>query len=71
MEITVTKPEGPFEMSGNRWDSEKEELKKNHSELTNEDLCFDSGKENELLERIRTRLDENLTEGHYMVYFCG
>jgi hypothetical protein len=70
MEI-ITKASGPFEMSGNRWDSEKEELKRKHSELTDEDLCFDIGKENELLARISTRLNENLTEGHYMVYFCN
>jgi hypothetical protein len=71
MEITVTKAAGPFEMSGNCWDIQKEELKGKHSQLTDADLRFDTGKECELLSRIEARLNENQTEGyHYIVYRC-
>jgi len=71
MEIDANEVAFPFEMSGNCWDSQKRELKVKHSGLTDADLSFEPGKETELLARITSRLNENLTEGHYMVYFCG
>jgi hypothetical protein len=72
MEITVTKYAGPFEMSGNCWDTQKEALKGKHSQLTDADLDFESGKENELLERIEASLNKDCETGYrYIVYHCG
>ncbi|HTB30944.1 MAG TPA: hypothetical protein VK808_02905 [Bacteroidia bacterium] len=72
MEITVTKAAGPFEMLGNCWDERKKELKWKHSQLTDADLSFETGKENELLSRIEARLNENRADGHhYIVYHCS
>ena len=72
MEITIKKSAGPFEMSGNCWDAQKKELKGTHSQLTDADLSFESGKENELLGRIESRLNESSANGHeYIVYYCG
>jgi len=69
MEIIVTKSAEPFEMSGNFWDTQKKELKGNHSQLTDADLSFEFGKEDELLWRIATALNKDLEEGcHYIVY---
>ncbi len=72
MEINVPKAAGPFEMTGSCWDIRKEELKIKHSELTDADLDFEFGKEDELLSRIATALNKNLEEGcRYIVYHCG
>jgi hypothetical protein len=72
MEITVFKTDGPFEMSGNCWDSQKKELKEKHVELTDADLSFEQGKENELLNRIEAALNKNREVGcRYIVYHCN
>ena len=47
-----------FKMNGN-WETQSEQLKKNYSQLTDADLNFETGKENELLSRMETRLDKN------------
>lgn len=47
-----------FKMTGN-WNDQSKELKKSYGQLTEEDLKFESGKENELLTRIENRLHKS------------
>jgi hypothetical protein len=68
----VTKTTGPFEMKENCWDTRKKELKEDFSQLTDSDLNFETGKENELLDRIKARINEGCEVGyHYIVYHCS
>ena len=39
-----------------RWSEVKEQLKENNIELTDEDLEYEPGKENELLERLQEKM---------------
>jgi hypothetical protein len=55
METTKSKPNEAFKMNGN-WDSQSKQLKKKYAQLTDADLKFETGKENELLSRIEARL---------------
>ncbi len=72
MEIIVTKSAGPFDMSGNCWYIQKEELKEKHSQLTDADLRFEPGKEDELITRIAIALNKNLEVGcRNIVYHCN
>jgi hypothetical protein len=50
-----------FKVTGN-WKNQSNELKKSYSQLTEEDLKFEPGKENELLSRIENRLHKNRAE---------
>jgi len=61
METTKNKTAETFKMTGN-WDTQSKQLKKNYSQLTDADLKFEPGKENELLSRIQTRLNKNREE---------
>jgi uncharacterized protein YjbJ (UPF0337 family) len=61
METTKSKANEKFEMTGN-WETQAKELKKNYAQLTDADLKFEAGKENELLGRIETRLKKNREE---------
>lgn len=58
METTKNKANETFKMNGN-WETQAKQLKKNYSQLTDADLKFEAGKENELLSRIETRLKKN------------
>jgi hypothetical protein len=58
MESTKNKTTETFKMNGN-WETQSKQLKKNYSQLTDADLKFEAGKENELLSRIETRLNKN------------
>lgn len=59
MEATKT-PES-FKMIGN-WDTQSKELKSKYNQLTDADLKFEVGKENDLLKRVETRLNKNREE---------
>jgi hypothetical protein len=48
-------------MEGN-WDSQTNELKKKYSNLTDADLRFETGKEDDLIKRVETRLGKNREE---------
>ena len=48
---------GSFKIVGN-WDEQSKKLKEEFSELTDEDLKFETGKEFELLHRIEARLNK-------------
>ncbi|MEX2484065.1 MAG: hypothetical protein WED10_05890 [Brumimicrobium sp.] len=50
-----------FQMSGN-WSDQSKNLKSKYSQLTDEDLKVESGKENEMIQRMETRLDMSRDE---------
>jgi uncharacterized protein YjbJ (UPF0337 family) len=50
-----------FKVTGN-WENQSKELKGKFSQLTDSDLKFESGKENELLERVEKRLNKKREE---------
>ena len=54
------KPEAPA-IFGN-WDAQSKEMKTNYTQLTDEDLKFEAGKENELIKRVQTRLSKGREE---------
>jgi len=47
-----------FKMTGN-WNEQAKELQKEFSELSDSDLEFQDGKEEELLTRVKTRLNKS------------
>lgn len=54
-------PVTEFKIIGN-WAKQSSELKDQFSALTDADLKFEPGKENELLTRVENRLDKNREE---------
>jgi len=58
MEANHNKGQAPFKISGN-WAEQCKQLQSKHAELTDADLKFETGKENELLTRLENRLDKN------------
>lgn len=52
---------GEFKMAGD-WDAQSKELKGKFSQLTDSDLKFEPGKENDLLKRVETRLNKKRDE---------
>lgn len=50
-----------FKVTGN-WDSQSKQLKSQFSQLTDSDLKFESGQENEMLGRVETRLNKKRNE---------
>lgn len=50
-----------FQVTGN-WENQSKELKSKFSQLTDEDLKFEKGKENELLIRVENRLNKQREE---------
>lgn len=61
MENTQKKTTESFKIANN-WNEQSKELKTKFSQLTDSDLKFETGKENELLQRIETRLNKNREE---------
>ena len=55
------KPKGNFKIEGD-WKNQSKNLKTKFSQLTDEDLKFEVGKENDLLNRVGTRLNKNKEE---------
>jgi uncharacterized protein YjbJ (UPF0337 family) len=50
-----------FKISGN-WEAQAKSLKAKYSQLTDADLKFENGKENELIGRVETRLNKKREE---------
>lgn len=50
-----------FKMVGN-WETQSKQLKRNYPQLTDADLKFVVGKENDLLARVESRLKKNRQE---------
>jgi hypothetical protein len=59
-EQNKTTPEG-FKVTGN-WKSVSKHLKASHPQLTESDLNFETGKEEDLIKRIETRLHKKKDE---------
>lgn len=51
----------PFEITGN-WGKQSTQLKEQYSQLTDTDLKFEPGKENQLLDQIGTKLNKSRDE---------
>ncbi len=51
----------PFKIFGN-WEAQSKKLKEEYVQLTQEDLRFETGKENELIERMIKRLNKKRDE---------
>ncbi len=61
MDTTQKKVVEPFKMSGD-WKVQSKALKQEFSKLTDGDLKFETGKEDDLLKRIETRLHKKREE---------
>ena len=56
MDTTQKKPTDTFKITGN-WDAQSKKLKERYTQLTDADLKFEPGKENDLVTRLQTRLN--------------
>jgi len=61
MENSKNKSTESFKITGN-WENQSKELKGKYSQLTDADLKLEAGKENDLLERVESRLNKNREE---------
>jgi hypothetical protein len=61
MDTTHTQPTGTFKITGD-WAVQSKHLKQQFSQLTDADLTFEVGKENDLLKKIETRLNKKRDE---------
>ncbi|MFZ4784013.1 MAG: hypothetical protein ACOYLH_00960 [Flavobacteriales bacterium] len=61
MEEAVNKSIEAFKITGN-WEKQSKLLKEKYSQLTDADLKFEPGKENDLLKRVETRLNKKREE---------
>jgi hypothetical protein len=61
MDNSKNKTTEAFKITGN-WATQSQELKGKFSQLTDEDLKFEVGKENDLLKRVETRLNKKREE---------
>lgn len=53
------------------WETVREELLKKYPELSREDLYYELGKEEELLERLQNKLKKNRTEIRNWLHIMG
>lgn len=58
---TVQPTAEPFKIKGN-WDTQSKSLKEKYSQLTDADLKCDTGKEEEMIGRVSTRLNKGREE---------
>jgi hypothetical protein len=63
MDVNQNKAQGApaFKVTGN-WENQSKQLKGKFSQLTDSDLKFEPGKENDLLDRVEKRLNKNREE---------
>lgn len=61
MDTPQNKTEDTFKITGD-WNVQSKQLKAKFSQLTDSDLKFETGKENELLSRVETRLNKKREE---------
>lgn len=61
MDTSQNKSNETFKITGN-WNAQSEQLKEKFSQLTDADLKFEAGKENELLSRVESRLNKKREE---------
>lgn len=58
---TPKKGQDIFKVTGN-WSNQSKQLKTKFSQLTDADLKFEPGKENDMINRVGTRLNKNRDE---------
>lgn len=58
-----------FKISGD-WTKQSQQLKEKFNQLTDSDLKFETGKENELLQRVETRLNKKREEVINIINKC-
>ena len=58
-----------FKISGD-WNKQSQQLKEKFNQLTDSDLKFEPGKENELLQRVETRLNKKREEVINIINKC-
>lgn len=61
METTQNKAHDAFKITGD-WSIQSKQLKEKFTQLTDDDLKFESGKETELLTRVESRLGKKREE---------
>ncbi|XZF14625.1 hypothetical protein ACTHGU_00665 [Chitinophagaceae bacterium MMS25-I14] len=61
MDVAQNKTNEDFKMTGD-WSQQSKLLKEKFNQLTDADLKFETGKENELITRIETRLNKKRDE---------
>lgn len=61
MENSQKKANENFKITGD-WNKQSKQLKEKYSHLTDSDLKFESGKEDDLVRRVETRLNKNREE---------
>ena len=61
MDTSQNKTTEAFKVTGD-WTTQSKQLKEKFSQLTDSDLKFETGKEDELLTRVATRLNKNREE---------
>lgn len=61
MDMNQNKSTPAFTITGN-WTNQSKQLKEKFPQLTDADLKFETGKENDLLKRVETRLNKNREE---------
>jgi uncharacterized protein YjbJ (UPF0337 family) len=61
MDTNQNKNSETFKITGN-WDAQSKQLQEKFSQLTDADLKFETGKENELLTRVESRLNKKREE---------
>lgn len=61
METEKQKTPKMFTITGD-WKLQSKQLKEDYTQLTDSDLKFERGKENDLLERVQKRLNKNREE---------
>jgi hypothetical protein len=61
METKESKATETFKITGN-WGAQSKQLKDKYGQLTDADLKFEAGKENDLLQRVQTRLNKKREE---------
>ena len=60
-DITQNKNNETFKISGD-WAAQSKQLKEKYAQLTDADLKFETGKEQELINRVETRLNKKREE---------
>jgi len=58
---TQNKANESFKITGD-WNKQSKQLKEKYAQLTDSDLKFETGKENDLFKRVETRLGKNREE---------
>lgn len=53
------------------WDTKKKNLKKEYPHITDEDLAYEVGKESELVNRLKEKLNKSEEQIHTLLSYIG